>query len=502
MLKLGFASRWVELIMECVTTPTYSILINGNPHGFIKPSRGIRQGDPLSPYLFLLCAEGLSSLIRKAESENKIHGVAASRHGPRISHLLFTDDSLLLSKASVEECENILNILDTYEKSSGQKINREKTSLFVSPNTKETTQAKITNLLGASSTSTIEKYLGLPIVIGKSKNKTFQGLKERVTKKLNGWKEKKLSKTGREILIKAVAQAIPSYTMSCFKLPKSWCDDLQRMVARFWWGQQGSERKLHWVKWESLCWAKKEGGLGFRNLHRFNIALLAKQGWRLLDSPQTLFSRVFKAKYFPSTSFLHAKPGHKPSYLWSSILSAQNLLRSNSKWSIGNGHSIGVWTDYWLPRTPICRPGAEHIEKVYQLIDPDTHSWNRQLIQEKFEPQDASAILAIQLNATTRPDRLCWQTTKTNLFTVWSAYHHALNTNPDHNQPEGSNANQLRRFWKSLWKLNVPSKCKHSLWRACTSSLPTRDNLRHRGIMVDPKCLFCKAATETITHIL
>jgi hypothetical protein len=136
-------------------------------------------------------------------------------------------------KASVEECQNILSILDTYEMSSGQKINREKTSLFFSPNTKENIQAEITNLLGASSTSTTKKYLGLPIFIGKSKNKTFQGLKERVAKKLSGWKEKKLSRAGREILIKAVAQAIPSYTMSCFKLPKSWCDDLQKMVARF-----------------------------------------------------------------------------------------------------------------------------------------------------------------------------------------------------------------------------------------------------------------------------
>uniref|UniRef100_A0A2N9HFR2 Uncharacterized protein n=1 Tax=Fagus sylvatica TaxID=28930 RepID=A0A2N9HFR2_FAGSY len=117
---------------------------------------------------------------------------------------------------------------------------------------------------------------------------------------------------------------------------------------------------------------------------------------------------------------------------------------------VTNHPTYGFWTDYWLPRIPTCRPGAEHIEKVYHLIDPDTHSWNRQLIQENFAPQDASAILAIQLNAITRPDRLCWQTTKTNLFTVRSAYHHALNTNPDHNQPEGSSANQLRRFWKSL----------------------------------------------------
>uniref|UniRef100_A0A2N9F0V7 non-specific serine/threonine protein kinase n=1 Tax=Fagus sylvatica TaxID=28930 RepID=A0A2N9F0V7_FAGSY len=502
MLKLGFASRWVELIMECVTTPTYSILINGIPQGFIKPSRGIRQGDPLSPYLFLLCAEGLSGLLRKAERENKIHGVAASRYGPKISHLLFADDSLLLSKASVEECQNILRILDIYENSSGQKINREKTALFFSPNTKENTQAEITKLLGASSTSTTEKYLGLPIFIGKSKNKTFQGLKEKVAKKLSGWKEKKLSKAGREILIKAVAQAIPSYTMSCFKLPKSWCDDLQRMVARFWWGQQSSERKLHWVNWTSLCRAKKEGGLGFRNLHRFNIALLAKQGWRLLDSPHTLFSRVFKAKYFPSTSFLHAKPGHKPSFLWSSILAAQNLLRSNTQWTVGNGRSIGVWTDHWLPRIPTCRPGAEHIEKVYHLIDPDTHSWNRQLIQENFAPQDASAILAIQLNAITRPDRLCWQNTRSKLFTVRSAYHHTLHANLDHSHSESSSAIHLRRFWKSMWRLSVPSKCKHLLWRACTASLPTRNNLRHRGIMVDPKCLFCNIETETITHIL
>lgn len=112
MLRLGFAPRWVSLIMECVSTLTYSVMMNGTPQGYIKPSRGLRQGDPLSPYLFLLCAEGLTSLLHRAERQGLIHGIAASKNGPKISHLLFADDSLLLTRATTEECRQVLSILE------------------------------------------------------------------------------------------------------------------------------------------------------------------------------------------------------------------------------------------------------------------------------------------------------------------------------------------------------------------------------------------------------
>ena len=135
MLKMGFAPRWVSLIMECVSTPTYSVMINGTPQGYIKPSRGLRQGDPLSPYLFLICAEGLTSLLRRAERQGLIHGIAANRYGPKISHLLFADNSLLLIIATTEECRQVLSILETYEQAFGQRINREKTSLFFDKDT-------------------------------------------------------------------------------------------------------------------------------------------------------------------------------------------------------------------------------------------------------------------------------------------------------------------------------------------------------------------------------
>jgi hypothetical protein len=99
--------------------------------------------------------------------------------------------------------------------------------------------------LGVPAHAPHERYLGLPIMVGKSKTRTFNDLKDRVAKKLVGWKEKTLSSFGREVLIKAVAQAIPSYTMSCFKLSKQWCNELQTLCGKYWWGQQRSERKIH-----------------------------------------------------------------------------------------------------------------------------------------------------------------------------------------------------------------------------------------------------------------
>ncbi len=135
MAKLGFDGHWVAMVMACIKTMSYSIILNGEPHGLIHPSRGIRQGDPISSYLFLLCAKGLSSLIRNVAFNNTIHGVSVCRDGPKISHLLFVDDSLVFCEASLVECERLGLLLKLYEAALGQKINRQKTAIFFSKNT-------------------------------------------------------------------------------------------------------------------------------------------------------------------------------------------------------------------------------------------------------------------------------------------------------------------------------------------------------------------------------
>jgi hypothetical protein len=236
MRKLGFAERWVALLMKCVKTVFYSILINGQPHGRIILSWGIRKGDPLSPYLFILCAEGLSSMLGKAEREHKITGLPVVRRGLRINHLFFVDDSLLFCKANVEEWALIQEILSLYEKASRQKLNREKTSLFFSRNTKQETKEFILSIVGVTSSNSYERYLGLPPLVGKSKVSTFSGIQGRIWKRINGWTEKCLTQAGKEILLKAVVQAIPTYTMSVFQLSKKICLDIKSMMSRFWWG--------------------------------------------------------------------------------------------------------------------------------------------------------------------------------------------------------------------------------------------------------------------------
>ena len=167
MGKLGFHDRWINLVMRCVLSVSYVVRINGQPSGYIVPTRGLRQGDPLSPYLFLICAEGLSALLHKAVQNRALKGVAASARGPTISHLFFTDDSLIFGRATVKEGEEIQRVLKVYEESSGQQLNRSKTSLFFSHNTDHDTKDAIKTMFGAQIIRPHKSYLGLPSLVGK-----------------------------------------------------------------------------------------------------------------------------------------------------------------------------------------------------------------------------------------------------------------------------------------------------------------------------------------------
>ena len=180
LLKMGFSDTWVALIMECIITVSYSILVNGEPKGVIVPSRGLRQGDPLSPYLFLFCAEGLNALLLNATDEGVINGFSLCRNGPKLTHLFFVDDCLIFCRSTFEECNKIQELLAIYETASGQMINKEKTTLFFSRNTDETTQEALKVALSVSIIRHYEKYLGLPSFVGPDRNACFTQIKERI----------------------------------------------------------------------------------------------------------------------------------------------------------------------------------------------------------------------------------------------------------------------------------------------------------------------------------
>lgn len=343
LLKMGFCLKWVDNIMRCVSSVHYSLLLSGKKVGSFQPERGLRQGDPLSPYLFIIVADVLSNMVTSFAEVGEFEGIKLALTCPVLTHCFFADDALFFMKADLTNSINFKNMLDWYCAASGQAINLDKSCIFFSNNVPKELKDEICDCLGIVGSENLGKYLGLPVLWGRSKCEALNFVKERMVKKLQGWKQNVLSQASREILIKAVASAIPVYPMSCFKFPKKICNVFNSYLAKFWWGQQKDEGKIHWKSWESLIKSKQEGGMGFREFEAFNLALLAKQCWRIITNPDDFWVKMLKGLYFPNSVFLSAKKGSKASWGWSSLLEGRYLLKKGLAWKVGDGSSINIW---------------------------------------------------------------------------------------------------------------------------------------------------------------
>ena len=218
----------------------------------------------------------------------EIKGFRLYWRGPTLTNLLFANDSLLFCRVTSDECRKIINILEKYEGELGQKVNKNKTTIFFSKSTMEATKQEIMIGLGLQEIVHFEQYLGLPSLVGKRKKEGFNFIKEKVWRKLQGWEGKLLSQASHKVLIKAVIQAIPTYAMGYFKIPLGLCHEIETMIKKFWWGQRGEKRKIHWLKSKELTKPKLEGGMGFRDIAMFNDSSMAT-----LETPELIIAQSF-----------------------------------------------------------------------------------------------------------------------------------------------------------------------------------------------------------------
>lgn len=302
------------------------------------------------------------------------------------------------------------------------------------------------------------------------------------------------------MLIKSVAQAIPVYLMACFRLPRGLCENITSIIRQFWWGSKQGKWKPAWVSWDVLTHPKHLKGLGFRDMEIFNLALLARQSWRILQDPSSLSTRLLKVVYYPQSSILEAELGNHPSQIWRAIIDGRDILKQGLIRRIGNGATTDSWETNWIPRTGPMRPITSLVAnpptRVAELIDVTTPTWGEQLIRFVFMSFDADAILAIPLCTRNIEDFWAWSGERGGTFSVKSAYHMVLNTKYQRENwiEEKAGISELApegKAWMSLWHTKVPSKQKVFAWRLAQHSVPTADILHHRHMSQSPLYALC-----------
>nr|XP_029144810.1 uncharacterized protein LOC114924424 [Arachis hypogaea] len=259
--KMGFGIRWRSWVMECVTIASMSVLINSSPSKPFKIERGLRQGDPLSPFLFVLVVDVLHRMIAEAVRNGRISPLLVGRDSVELSHLQFADDIILFSPPEEKTIKNYKRLLRCFELMSGLSINFDKSSL-ITVNCDEQWVQCMCHFLGCKGGSLPVKYLGIPLGPNPRLVKTWKPIIDKVEEKLSLWKAKLQNKVGKLVLIKSVLNSLPMYYLSLFKMPKAVAVKLISLQRGFLWRKDDGSNGMALVKWEVVQAPKKLGGLG------------------------------------------------------------------------------------------------------------------------------------------------------------------------------------------------------------------------------------------------
>ncbi|RVW78875.1 LINE-1 retrotransposable element ORF2 protein [Vitis vinifera] len=358
--RKGFNQKWRSWMRGCLSSSSFAILVNGNAKGWVKASRGLRQGDPLSPFLFTLVADVLSRLMIRAEETGITEGFLVGRDRTRVSLLQFADDTIFFSKASLDILQNLKIILLVFGQVSGLKINLGKSTIS-GINTRQEMLSSLALVLECRVSEWPLSYLGLPLGGNPKTIGFWDPVVERISRRLDGWKKAYLSLGGRITLIQSCLSHIPSYFLSLFKIPVSIASKIEKMQRDFLWSGAGEGKRDHLIRWEVVSRPREMGGLGFGKTSMRNSALLGKWLWTFPRERSGLWHKVIASIYGTHPNGWDANMVVRWSHRcpWKAIAQVFQEFSPFVRLVVGNGERIRFWEDLWWGNQTLCAQFAE-----------------------------------------------------------------------------------------------------------------------------------------------
>ena len=481
----------INWIRVCITSPFFTISLNGTDHGFFPASRGLRQGDPLSPLLFVFAMEGLNGIIQQAtlSPDFKYHWRCKD---PVITHQGFADDLILFCRADPNSVQILKGALDKFMHLSGLSINLTKSSVFAA-GVDNQMRATIVAILGIQENDCPLSYLGVPLIYTKLSQADCLPLLERIKSRIKLWTTATLSYAGRLQLITSVLFSMQVYWATKFILPALTIAKMESLLSAFLWKGVSLSTKGAKVAWKQLCFPKSEGGLGIKRLKTWNQAAAINHIWTLLTDKDSLWVAWVHKHLLKGRPFWQVTIPSNPSWIWRKILQAREQCRGGFRVKMGNGQNTFLWYDYWLPN------GIRPIDILPQrTLSSSTLPWTAKvadiIVNDRWNfPQEARLFQSLwsRINFQPRvsvPDLVTWHGSSSGRFTIASAWNSIRSRKP------------VNILHKVLWHpLHIP---RHSfmLWLAAQGRLRTSDRLPVTSID-DQNCKLCTNLPESHDHL-
>eukprot|EP00253_Pinus_taeda_P003073 PITA_03073 len=463
--SFSFCRRWIDWIHSLISSPSFSILVNGIPSRTFSATRGLRQGDPLSPFLFILAVEGLGRFIKKEREADKIKGLKLWGNNLCLTHQQFVDDIMLFGEPTVKEVKHLRKILDLFAEASGLEINRDKSCVFIF-NAVEQVKAHIIRLLGFRRGELPTKYLGNILDFTSKKMKNWQGIIDKLSNKVANWAFRTLNIVGRIVLAKYVLQAIPVYPLSIMGAPIGICVRIREIIRNFIW--RGADQKKKWAlaSWCQLTERKEKGGLGLRD-------------------PETLNKDLARLN--------------------------RDLVEKNSFWEIRGGEEANFWEDKWHQKERLSsiqglqqvrdRIGRDRpLVRDYWKVDNPDESWRTWVDLSEWDGEFSSDHKAVfrkkvesrKIKARNGRDILRWGNSMKGSFTTKEAY---FLTSKESGNVENPN-------WRVVWERNWWPKVSIFIWLASKNKILTWDRIQKKGFIGPSRCCLCNSEWGSRDHLL